>query len=76
MIETRVQYTIQAKRPQGNWEPVEIDRFGKTALLAITDDLQQAQYKLSSLKEYARTYHSHSEYRIIKATTTFEVLDA
>lgn len=75
MNETRVQYTVQAKRPQGNWEPVELDRFGKTALLAITDNLQEAQYKLSSLKECARTYHSHSKYRIIKATTTFEVLD-
>ena len=75
MNETTFEYTVQTKGRNTDWEPVKLDVFGGTALLAITKDRGAAFAKMNALRSIDKTYHIDREYRIVKSTTTFEVLD-
>tara|TARA_R110000868_G_scaffold377881_3_gene643249 strand:- start:365 stop:604 length:240 start_codon:yes stop_codon:yes gene_type:complete len=78
MHETKIVYTIESRQSNTDdgWERVKLSHFvGDGSLLESTSDEQEARYKINSLRETAKTYHWTTEYRIIKATTTFEVLD-
>lgn len=68
-------YTIESKGQHRDWEPLKLDVFGGKPLLAVTDNLDEARSKMNGLRSYDKTYHIQREYRIVKATTTFEVLN-
>lgn len=69
-------YTVESRGRNRDWEPVQLGVFGGKSLLAVTNDLDEARHKMNGLRSNDKTYHIQREYRIVKATTTYEVLDA
>ena len=76
MYETKIEYFIEKARcDKGKWERIYIWMTDTSCLSGSTSSLGKVKKKCKEYEEWAKLNNYDCSYRIVKATTTFEVLN-